>query len=65
MARGMLCFFLQILKEEAIADNMEKLEGMAIRTTDLSPLLEQVTLTSGAESPEEIPSRKEVLRKLC
>ena len=61
----MLCFFLQILKEEAIADNMEKLEGMAIRTTDLSPLLEQVTLTSGVELPEEIPSRKELFHLLC
>ena len=63
--RGLLCFFLQILKEEEIADKMEELERMAIRTTDLSPLLEQVTLTSVVESPEEIQSRKEVLRKLC
>ena len=63
--KGLCSFFLQILEEENTANKMEQLEGKAIIASDLSPLLEQVTLTSGAELPEEIPSRKELLHLLC
>ena len=63
--RGLCSFFLQSLEEEDTADKMEKLEGEAIEATDLSPLLKQVTLTSGAELQEEVPSRKELLHILC
>ena len=52
--RGLCGFFLRILEEENTADKMELLEGRAIIASDLSPQLEQVTLTSGAGLPGEV-----------